>query len=241
MKEYPSEILPLYAQGYSLARYLIDQGGRQKFLNFIGEGLKRENWSVATKNYYGYRNLAHLQDSWLEWVKQGSPSLEKPSGQANQLAVADNRPAHKSKIDSVPIAQARFQSEDGATSSPSRRDNPARSTFETSADLIARNDRRRAGDAPIELAQGGGGSRAVRSNKRSVYDRGIEPSGNAYQYPFKASPQSGEAQSVAAAAAPATVADAHREEPPRTAPSAAANSSPGRRQVILEWRRDDNR
>ena len=40
MKEYPADVLPLYAQGYSLARFLIDQGGRQKFLDFVGDGMK---------------------------------------------------------------------------------------------------------------------------------------------------------------------------------------------------------
>jgi len=34
MKEYPPDVLPLYSQGYSLARYLIDQGGRAKFMQF---------------------------------------------------------------------------------------------------------------------------------------------------------------------------------------------------------------
>ena len=44
----------------------------------------------------------------------------------------------------------------------------------------------------------------MHSNKRSVYDRGIEPSGNAHQYPFKASPQrvGDERQSVAEASRP---------------------------------------
>lgn len=240
MKEYPPEMLPLYAQGYSLARYLIDQGGRQKFLNYIGEGLKREDWTGATKTYYGYRNLAHLQDSWLEWVKQGSPQVDKASGQANLLVAADNRPAaRKSKTDSIPIAQARFQSDDGATAARARRDNVDRSTFETRGDLIARDQRSRTADPPIQLAQdSSAGSRAVRSNKRSVYDRGIEPSGNSYQYPFKSSPQRAqdERHSVADAAARTTVADSRRETPP-----AVASSSPSRRQVILEWRREDNR
>jgi hypothetical protein len=32
MKEYPQDILPLYSQGYSLARWLIAQGGKPKFV-----------------------------------------------------------------------------------------------------------------------------------------------------------------------------------------------------------------
>jgi hypothetical protein len=245
MKEYPPEMLPLYAQGYSLARYLIEQGGRQKFLNYIGEGLKQENWTGATKTYYGYRNLAHLQDSWLEWVKQGSPQIDKVAGQANQLAAAESRPAaRKSKSDSIPIAQARFQSDDGATGSRARHDNVDRSKFESRGDLIARDQRSRAGDPPIQLAHdSSAGSRAVQSNKRSVYDRGIEPSGNTYQYPFKPSPQRAqeERKSIADALARTSVADSRREAPPRSVPTEVASNTPSRRQVILEWRRDDNR
>jgi hypothetical protein len=83
----------------------------------------------------------------------------------------------------------------------------------------------------------------VRSNKRSIYDRGIEPSGNAYQYPFKSSPQraENERQSVADAATQTTVADSRREAPPRAVPTAVASNTAARRQVILEWRRQDGR
>ncbi len=73
MKEYPSDVLPLYAQGYSLARYLIEEKGRRQFVAFIGDGLSDENWLRALDAAYGVDNLALLQDSWLNWVKQGSP------------------------------------------------------------------------------------------------------------------------------------------------------------------------
>src|SRR5688572_26074139 len=35
MREYPKDILPLYSQGYSLARYFIDQGGKRKYVEYI--------------------------------------------------------------------------------------------------------------------------------------------------------------------------------------------------------------
>jgi hypothetical protein len=75
MKEYPHDVMPLYSEGYSLARYLIEQGGRQKFISFVGEGMKSDNWPAATKKFYGFSNLQGLQDQWLAWVKQGSPTL----------------------------------------------------------------------------------------------------------------------------------------------------------------------
>lgn len=76
MKEYPHDVMPLYSQGYSLARYLIAQGGRRKFLEFLADGMQDENWSRAMQQHYGYPSLAALQSTWLDWVRKGSPALE---------------------------------------------------------------------------------------------------------------------------------------------------------------------
>jgi len=78
MKEYPRDILPLYAQGHSLASFLVGQGGRRKFLGYVAAGLEGEQWSAATRKFYGYSNLAELQISWLDWVRKGSPAAVTP-------------------------------------------------------------------------------------------------------------------------------------------------------------------
>ncbi len=78
MTEYPQDILPLYAQGYSLARFLIDQKGRREFIAYVQDGVNSGNWSDTGEQHYGYRDLAVLQNSWLDWVKRGSP-LKNPS------------------------------------------------------------------------------------------------------------------------------------------------------------------
>lgn len=75
MKQYPQDILPLYAQGYSLSRYLIQQGGRHKFIAFLGQGMRNEQWANAVREHYGFKSLGDLQNSWLKWVSQGSPQL----------------------------------------------------------------------------------------------------------------------------------------------------------------------
>jgi len=74
MREYPADVLPLYSQGYSLARYLIDRGGRRKYVAFVGDGLAGDNWSAALQRHYGVSNVAQMQQVWLDWVKQGSPA-----------------------------------------------------------------------------------------------------------------------------------------------------------------------
>jgi hypothetical protein len=62
----------LYAQGHSLATFLIAQGGKQKYLKFVGAGLRGEAWGRATREFYGFENLGALQKSWLDWVRHGS-------------------------------------------------------------------------------------------------------------------------------------------------------------------------
>lgn len=73
MKEYPEDIVPLYSQGHSLSSYLIEQGGKQKFVAFLEHGLTTHDWSGTVQRDYGIAGLGALQDQWLVWVKSGSP------------------------------------------------------------------------------------------------------------------------------------------------------------------------
>jgi hypothetical protein len=96
MMEYPRDILPLYAQGYSLARYLIEQKGRRHFVEFVASGLEKNDWSGAMREYYGYHGLGALQNEWLDWVTSGSPVLaaaseSTPTLQASVNAAEDRR------------------------------------------------------------------------------------------------------------------------------------------------------
>lgn len=78
MRDYPQDIMPLYSEGYSLARYLLAQGDKRKFVRYIGDGLKTNNWTKVTESHYGYRSLSELQLSWLDWVRRGSPANVEP-------------------------------------------------------------------------------------------------------------------------------------------------------------------
>ena len=74
MKEYPADVLPLYSQGYSLARYLIERGGRQRYIDFVGNGLASSDWPQSLSQHYGINDISNLQTIWLEWVKRGCPA-----------------------------------------------------------------------------------------------------------------------------------------------------------------------
>ncbi|MGB9687419.1 hypothetical protein [Thermogutta sp.] len=79
MEEYPQDIMPLYAQGYTLAEFLIQQGGHRKFVQFLEDGLKDNNWDAALARHYPYQDLGRLQLSWVDWVARGFPQLAPAS------------------------------------------------------------------------------------------------------------------------------------------------------------------
>jgi hypothetical protein len=99
MKQYPHDIMPLYSEGYSLARYLIQQGGKQKFVAYVGEGMRSNNWPAATKKFYGYSSLSDLQVTWVKWVGQGSPD------QSNAFAVAAANASQTAASGQMPATQ----------------------------------------------------------------------------------------------------------------------------------------
>jgi len=85
MREYPRDILTLYAQGFSVAKFLIMKKGRRHFVDYVGYGMANERpgqetraWDLATEKFYGYSNLSELQIRWERWVAQGSIETEIP-------------------------------------------------------------------------------------------------------------------------------------------------------------------
>jgi hypothetical protein len=67
MRDYPADMTSLYAQGHSVARYLVSAKSRKVFLTFVGDGLKR-GWDEAVRTQYGYDNVEQLEQAWLGWV-----------------------------------------------------------------------------------------------------------------------------------------------------------------------------
>src|SRR5439155_19913008 len=71
----------------SLARYFIQQGGKRKFVAYVGEGMQTNNWPAATRKFYGFNDLSDLQLTWVEWVRQGSPQLPDNAALVSAAAV----------------------------------------------------------------------------------------------------------------------------------------------------------
>ncbi len=73
LKEYPEDIMPLYAQGHSAVQFLLDQGGPQKFVKFLETGMRTEAWQAALQEHYTYESIGQFQTMWNQWLADGSP------------------------------------------------------------------------------------------------------------------------------------------------------------------------
>ncbi len=83
MKQYPrnsNQLMALYAEGYSLTEFLIQQEGYERFLHFLNDAHHR-GWYKAFQSHYATRSVEDLERSWANWVIAGSPRLNLPKGQ----------------------------------------------------------------------------------------------------------------------------------------------------------------
>lgn len=98
MREYPRDVMALYAEGYCVSNYLVGVGGRQRFLEFIRAGMA-SGWDNASKSLYGFQSIDDLEQQWLQHLRDTkgkpvfNPSREKESvatvePQGNPPAVA---------------------------------------------------------------------------------------------------------------------------------------------------------
>ncbi len=93
LRDYPADIMPLYAQGYSVSSFLIAQGGPQRFVKFLEDGMRTNDWAAAVESHYEYPKLGKLQSAWNKWVGDGGGDVHSHTAQALGLstrAIASN-------------------------------------------------------------------------------------------------------------------------------------------------------
>ena len=66
MKDYPRDVMGFYGQGYSVSKFLVEIGGRSRFLNFVGDG-QRQGWNMAARVHYGLADCRELDRAWRSW------------------------------------------------------------------------------------------------------------------------------------------------------------------------------
>ena len=96
--EYPrdmKQVMALYAEGYSLTEYLIQLGGRRKFLQFLDDAHHR-SWDAAVKSFYEVPSIEKLEQDWSRWVLAGSPPV---NDEPEQLLASRDRSTDPSRPD----------------------------------------------------------------------------------------------------------------------------------------------
>ncbi len=68
LREYPGDVMVLYAEGFSVANFLVTSGGRQNFLGFVHQGMTA-GWDRAAQMYYRYRSVEELEEAWLNYLR----------------------------------------------------------------------------------------------------------------------------------------------------------------------------
>lgn len=175
LREYPRDIMPLYAQGYATARFLISQGGKREFVKFIESGFEREDWPSAIKKHYGYENLASLQNAWLGWIREGGPNTipVKYAGRpasGNVLLASNTQPKSRSE-QAPPVHEAAAPPPAGALSEPTPTSSvSAANTVAASGGWYARASRGEVADVPRRQSP-----TPVPISHEATHPQGIEP------------------------------------------------------------------
>lgn len=66
MEQYPSDLMGFYGQGYSVSRFLVEIGGRPRFLRFVRDG-GRSGWDAAARAHYNLADARELDRAWRAW------------------------------------------------------------------------------------------------------------------------------------------------------------------------------
>ena len=68
LKEYPAQVMSLYAEGYSMCDYLVKRSNRQQLLNFVARGM-HAGWDKAVQEFYGHRSVEELEQAWIQFLR----------------------------------------------------------------------------------------------------------------------------------------------------------------------------
>lgn len=88
MREYPSDVMVLYAEGFSVSDFLVAKSSRPAFLQFVAAGMQ-QGWDQAARAHYRYQSVEALEQDWLNHLK--STRQQPPTLLARgQTPTADN-------------------------------------------------------------------------------------------------------------------------------------------------------
>lgn len=88
LRDYPREVMNLYAQGFSVSDYLVKRSDRQTFLQFVAHGMQA-GWDSAARSFYRFQSVEELEQAWLQHLRdtKRQPGTQLASqGLPNQVA-----------------------------------------------------------------------------------------------------------------------------------------------------------
>jgi hypothetical protein len=94
LKEYPGDVMALYAEGYSVSNFLVSTSNRPVFLSFVAQGM-REGWDRAAQSHYHYNSVEELEQAWITSLKN---SRRQPAQLANNNRPAEVAPARRELV-----------------------------------------------------------------------------------------------------------------------------------------------
>jgi hypothetical protein len=112
LREYPPQVMCLYAEGFSMSDYLVKRSDYKTFLHFVGHGMQH-GWDSAVQTFYGHRSVEELEEAWLKHLRdtrRGGPS--QPSHPA-QVASNTNGQRPQGQMTGRPIVRLTAPTADG--------------------------------------------------------------------------------------------------------------------------------
>jgi len=105
MMKYPNtgeDVITLYAEGYSVVRFLVDSSSKPAFLEFLADGIQPQmGWDRALQKHYGLKNIEQLEQAWLKWMLSWNSAQARLNGKSNvqptSNQVAANTPANQAQ------------------------------------------------------------------------------------------------------------------------------------------------
>ncbi|HLJ93532.1 MAG TPA: hypothetical protein VKU02_10120 [Gemmataceae bacterium] len=119
LREYPHDVGALYAEGYSVASFLVHSRGPQAFLAFVAQGMQGD-WDAAAQAHYRYQNIEQLETAWKNYLisTKGQPptllaqnSMSAAAAPANRIVDRLTAPPVQ-PLQDVPLPIIRAQSPD---------------------------------------------------------------------------------------------------------------------------------
>jgi hypothetical protein len=120
LRDYPPEVMSLYAEGYSVSNFLVGSSSRPTFLGFVAHGMQY-GWDSAARTYYHYNSVEELEQAWLTHLKntrrqpaQLAQNSGPARGQLTQREVVRRTVPPAQPVLAAPVVRGQAEDEDDA-------------------------------------------------------------------------------------------------------------------------------